>query len=59
MMLMFSKGRILGGKPFLVASRKQKVLNSLVLYCAVYLCFVICYHMAVTSIRDCDLRLLV
>lgn len=39
MMLMFSKGRILGGlsKPFLVASRKQGILSALVLYCAMYL----------------------
>lgn len=39
MKFMFSKGRILGEKPFLVVSRNQGVLNALVLYCAVYLYF--------------------
>jgi len=58
MVFMFSKGSILGGKPFLIASRKQGVLNVFVLYCAIYLC-ANCYQTTVLSIKGYGLGLLV
>lgn len=42
MVFMFSKGRILGGKLFLMASRNQRVLNIFVLYCCLYCAMHLC-----------------
>lgn len=60
MMLVFSKRRILGGKPFFLHSESRGYWMHL--FCIVqytFICSGICYHTAVISIKDYYLRLLV